>query len=60
MRRGQDSRLLIPTVEKLQRAVIAENQIVACAGRRQGRLAVMTLALNTMETQRCASICLAR
>jgi hypothetical protein len=54
MRRGQGGRLPIPTVEELQQAIIAENQIVACAGRRQGPLAVMTLALNTMEK---ATVC---
>jgi hypothetical protein len=54
MRSGQGGRLPIPTVEELQQVVIAQNQIVACAARRQGPLAVMTLALNTMET---ATVC---
>jgi hypothetical protein len=54
MRRGQGGRLSIPTEAELQQAVIKESEIVACSGLRQGPLAVMKLALNTLYT---ATVC---
>jgi hypothetical protein len=54
MRRGQGGRLPIPTVAELQKAIIDESMIVACSGLRQGPLAIMKLALNTLHT---ADVC---
>jgi hypothetical protein len=54
MRRGQGSRLPIPTHDEFQKAVLGDCEIVACAGRREGPLGALCMALNSGHT---ATVC---
>jgi hypothetical protein len=55
MRRGQGRRLPIPTHDEFQKAVVGELEIVACAGRREGPLGALCMALNSGHT---ATVCI--
>jgi hypothetical protein len=54
MGRGHGERLPIPTHDDFQRAVVAESEIVACSGRREGPLGALCMALNSGHT---ATVC---
>jgi hypothetical protein len=50
MRRGQGGRLPIPTHDEFAKAVVDDSVIVACAGRREGPLGALCMALDTGHT----------
>lgn len=52
--RGQGGRLPIPTHDEFAKVVVEDSVIVACAGRREGPLAALCMALETGYT---ATVC---